>query len=131
MEKFTNVRKSDLSKESLESFPVWVWNDEQEDYSPLVGRGPLPLEFGTLFVRAIFTTNSGETISGYLVGLRSFYAFGLFVSGDHYVLNLNAPDLAITAIKAIGEKLKISKILPMSYVCNEFDGTPITGLVDI
>lgn len=131
MEKLGSIHEKDLSKEDFERFPIWVWDDEQEGYHPLVGTGPVPFGFGTLFVRATFRPVSGTSISGYLVGLRSFYAFGLFVDGEHYVVNRNARDLAGPVFELIAQKLGVREVMPMRYRCDVFEGQPpIEGILD-
>ena len=130
MEKLDSIHKKDLSREDFEGFPVWVWDDEQEGHHPLVGSGPMPFEFGTLFVRTRFVPVSGPSIFGYSVGLRSFYAFGLFVDDEHYVVNRNAPDLAEPVFRSIAPTFGIPDVMPMRYICDVFDGQLIEGTLE-
>jgi hypothetical protein len=131
MEKLDNVHKRELRREDLERFPVWVWDDEQEGHHPLTGPGTIPAEFPTAFMRANFSLPSGHELAGYLVGLDSFYAFGLFVDGEHYVVNRNARDLAGPVFELIAQKLGVREVMPMRYRCDVFEGQPpIEGILD-
>ncbi len=115
MEKLSNIHKKGLRKEDFDRFPIWVWDDELEGHHPLIGTGGISSEFPTLFVRATFTTQSGNQLKGYLVGRESFYAFGLFTDDEVYVFNQNAPDLAGLAAYTICEKLGLERIFPLHY----------------
>lgn len=130
MEKLDKIHKKELQMEDFERFPVWVWDDEQVGHNPLTGPGAIPAEFSTAFLRAKFTLPSGDELVGYLIGLDSFYAFGLFVDGEHYVVNRNAPDLAVPVLEAIAQKLGVREIMPMRFRCDVFEGQPpIEGIV--
>jgi hypothetical protein len=131
MERLNSVHENGLTADSFIRYPIWVWDDSKEGYHPLVGQGPMPDEFGTLFVRATFVPPSGREITGYLIGLRSFYAVGLFVNGEHFVLNRNAPDLAALTMKSIGPKLSGEPLLPLRYRSDVLKGqTPIEGVFE-
>lgn len=43
MKKLSNIREIELSKESFERFPVWVWDDDRVSHHPLSVTGPLPM----------------------------------------------------------------------------------------
>jgi hypothetical protein len=87
------MSESDLTEAGLQRHPVWKWDDAMEGYLPVQQPDPLPHDQGTLFIRARLVAASGEEFSGYLVGVEAFYAVGLFVMGQEFVLNLNLPDL--------------------------------------
>lgn len=82
-----------LTYEDFEEYPVWKWNDSQDDRKPVLDWNPLPEGEPTLFIKARFIAVDGTVLDGYLVGLDSFYAVGVFVGGRTYVMNLNLPDL--------------------------------------
>ena len=124
MEKLDNVHKTELRREDFERFPVWVLDDAQEGHHPLAGTGAIPAEFPTALMRAQFTLASGHELPGYLIGLKSFYAFGLFIDGEHFVVNRNAPDLAVPVFALIAKKLGIREVLPMRFRCDVFAGQP-------
>jgi hypothetical protein len=130
MVRLDSIHERDLSAASFARFPVWTWDDAQEGHNPVSGTGPLSTEFGTLFIRATFTTASGIQVTGYLVGVRSFYAFGLFIDGEKYLINLNLPDLAAPIIETISRKLSGGKIFPLAYEADaRFQGqAPIQGI---
>src|SRR5581483_9428392 len=94
MERLSNIHESDLSLAAFERFPIWTWDDEQQGYHPVTGSGPLPVDCPTFFIRAAFTTTSGRQLVGYLIGLETFFGFGLFVGKNEYLINLNLPHLA-------------------------------------
>lgn len=132
MEKLNDIHQSDLTAEAFDRFPIWTWDDEQEGYNPLAGSGPLPVEFPTIFIRATFTTPSGHKLNGYLTGLESFYAFGLFVGGTEYTVNLNLPDLAAPVLRSIMQKIGCGNIVPLRFSADvAIEGRPpITGTFD-
>lgn len=130
MEKLDNIHKKELRQEDFEQFPVWVWDDEQEGFHPLTGIGAVPSEFPVAFMRAKFILPSGHELTGYLIGLDSFYAFGLFVDDEHYVVNRNAPDLAEPVFRSIAHKFGIPDVMPMRYICDVFDGQLIEGTLE-
>jgi hypothetical protein len=126
MERLSNIHEPELSLAAFERFPIWTWDDEQEGYHPIAGSGALPVEFPTLFIRAAFTTPSGRRLVGYLIGLDSFFGFGLFVGEKEYLVNLNLPDLAAPVLQSLTMELGGS-ILPLRY-CTEIAGlSPIQG----
>ena len=127
MENLSDIHVRELAAGEFARHPVWVWDDAQEGHHPLAGPGPLPTHLGTLFVRATFITPTGRRLSGYLVGLQSFYAFGLFVPGRHDVINLNLPDLARPALQALSAQLGGEPILPLQYRVDP----PLEGAADI
>ena len=48
-------------------------------------------DYGVFFIKAEFTTD-GHHFDGYLIGNKTYYAFGIFVNGEEFILNLNMPD---------------------------------------
>lgn len=125
MERLSGIRESELSPAAFERFAIWTWDDQQEGHHPVSGVGALPLEFGTLFIRATFLTESGIRFNGYLMGLQSFYGFGLFVNGEHYLINLNLPDLAAPEIKKIAQHVGSPSVFPLHYCADvAFEGQP-------
>lgn len=70
MKRLDNIHVDGFSEENFARYPVWVWDDGLDGHHPLVGRGRVPGEFGTLFIRAVFTPPTGPEIAGYLVLIR-------------------------------------------------------------
>jgi len=122
MERLTNIHESDLSLAAFERFPIWTWDDEQEGYHPVAGTGALPVEFPTLFIRAAFTMTSGRLLTGYLIGLETFFGFGIFVAENEYLVNLNLPDLAAPVLQSLAVEFG-EDVLPLRY-CAEIAGLP-------
>lgn len=87
------MSEGDLTEAAFQRHPIWKWDDAMEGYLPVQQPDPLPHDQGTLFIRARLTAASGEEFSGYLIGVEAFYAVGLFVLGQEFLLNLNLPDL--------------------------------------
>ena len=106
-----------LTEESLARHPIWKWDDAMEGYEPILAYDPLPDEEGTLFIRARFEAASGEQFAGYLVGIESFYAIGLFVSGQQYILNCNLLDWIERDVERIKELLQRPglRMFPLKY----------------
>ncbi len=57
---------------------------------------------------------SGRQVVGYLIGLESFFGFGLFVGGKEYLVNLNLPDLAAPVLRSLALELA-DNVLPLQY----------------
>lgn len=111
------MSEKDFSEELLRRNPVWKWDDDMEGHVPVIDYDPLPEDEVTLFIRATFTTPTGETLPGYLVGSESFYAIGLFVGGHEFVLNLNLPEMIAQDAERILELLGGSRegLFPLAY----------------
>lgn len=92
MVRLSDPKRKSLSLKDLERFPVWVWDDENENLLPLSEENPSIYEYGTLFIKAKFKTISEYTFDGYLIGTSAFYAFGLFVENREFIMNLNLPE---------------------------------------
>ena len=129
MERLSNIHDSELSLAAFERFPIWTWDDEQEGYHPVSGSGALPVEFPTLFIRASFTTPSGRRLVGYLMGLESFFGFGLFIGEKDYLINLNLPDLAAPVLRSLALELG-ENILPLRYRAEFAGHSPIQGMLE-
>ena len=86
-------------------------------------------------MKASFETPDGTRFDGYLIGRESFYAFGLFVGGEEYVLNLNLPELVEKNLKVICAHLGKNRmdIFPLKYETNyHFNGKPdIVGTLNL
>jgi len=108
---------AELTQEQFERCPIWKWDDAMEGYLPVAHSDPLPKDQGTLFIRARFAAASGEQFTGYLVGLGSFYAAGLFVKDEEFILNLNLPDLMEADVARIKELLDnpALRMFPLKY----------------
>ena len=126
MERLGDIHASELSLAAFERFPIWTWDDEQEGYHPVSGSGALPDEFPTFFIRATFLTRSCAQLGGYLIGLQSFFGFGLFVGGKEYLINLNLPDLAAPVLQSLAVELGES-VLPLRYSAAVPGRAPIQG----
>ena len=102
-----------------------------EGYHPILGDGDLPDKYGTLFIRATFTLPSGKMLPGYLVGLETVYAFGIFIGEAEYSFNLNLPDQANTSISEISRASGGEPVLPLQYKADfHLAGQPpITGVI--
>ena len=106
-----------LSRASFQQSPVWKWDESQEGHEPVVDWRPLKKDEPVLFIKADFIAADGSKFEGYLVGLESFYAVGLFVENNEHVLNLNLPDMIDSSIKLIREQLGRAQLnlFPLKY----------------
>jgi len=119
--------RNQLSPNSFRKFPVWKWNDAQEELEPITNWQPLPKYEPTLFLKADFVAVDGTVLEGYLIGLESYYAFGLFVEGTEHVINLNLPDMIETSLQAIRQQLAKEEFMlfPVEYRTElAFEGQP-------
>jgi len=114
------MSEKDLTEELLKRHPVWKWDEEMEGHVPVADYDPLPIDEGTLFIRAKFCTKSGDQLGGYLVGTESFYAIGIFAEGEEFVLNLRLPDLAQQSLSKLRRLLGSPSLVlfPLEYVAD-------------
>lgn len=120
-----------LCKEDFDKYPIWVWDDANEGLLPL---SEPSYEYGTLFIKSHFFTNK-YIFDGYLIGIESFYAFGLFVDSHDFVINLNLPGLAEPDLQNIFEILKCKPFpfFPVRYkadVCIK-EGKEMSGVLQL
>jgi hypothetical protein len=124
-----------LSPALFQECPVWKWDDAQEAHEPVTNWKPLPKDEPTLFIKADFIAADGTAFEGYLIGLESYYAVGLFVDGTEYVLNLNLPDMIDASLHAICQQIGKEKVtlFPLQYETEvAFEGqSPISGFLTV
>jgi hypothetical protein len=100
MGKLNNLKKKILTIEDFEHYPVWTWDDTNEYQVPIQEDNPSWDDYDNYFIKAKFKTNTYD-FDGFLVGAKLFYAFGIFVKGQTFVLNLNMPDRVEVDLKKI------------------------------
>ena len=106
----------DLTEKGFDTYPVWKWVASNDAYCPVWQFDPLPEDEPTLFMKARFETPGGDNLRGYLVGRDCFYAFGLFVEDEEYVININLPETIEAAESAVGAKLgRRINLFPLKY----------------
>jgi hypothetical protein len=134
MAKLNNKEKKRLVEADFKAYPVWAWNDFEDAHCPIDDAGPLPTQYGNLFVSATYATSSVFEIPGYLIGCHGFYAYGLFVKGKSFVLNVNTPDFVKQHIDEISHLLGISSddVFPLRYYSDvlSVDGKSINGTLE-
>jgi hypothetical protein len=111
MAKLNDPKRKTLSLADFEKYPVWVWDDDNENHQPISEAEPSPADYGTLFIRARFES-SRRSFDGYLIGGSTFYAFGLFIGGREIVMNFNLPDLIE---KNLVEMFRLLKCQPFQF----------------
>lgn len=75
----------------FDQHPIWAWDDEHVGYLPISEEELVPAEYEMLFIKARFATHAHE-FSGFLIGRTNFHAFGLFVVGKLFSLNIKMAD---------------------------------------
>ena len=134
MARLDNPKRRSLSREDFEEHPVWTWDDENEGHLPLSEADPAPEEYPTLFIKARFEA-SGHQFDGYLIGGSSFYAFGLFIAEQKFVMNLNLPDLIEKNLPEIFRLLSCQpfKLFPLRFSSpiRFKDGRVIAGMLNL
>lgn len=124
-----------LSLASFEKYPVWKWDDEQVAHEPVLSWQPIQSDEPTLFIKANFITADGTQLDGYVVGLDTFYAFGIFVDDTEYVFNINLPDMIEINIKSLQKRLDKNelKLFPLEYQTevNFKNQDTLSGIIDI
>lgn len=131
MGRLNSPHKTILSKGDFEEYPVWVWDDENVGYLPLSKTEPVTGEYGTLLIKADLEAG-GHKFKGYLVGISSFYAFGIFIDNQEVIINLNLLEDLESQVEQICKVLdcKPFSMFPLQYdspiVVN---GKKITGIL--
>jgi hypothetical protein len=93
MARLNKPKRKMFTKADFDQYLVWVWDDEMEGHLPLSENELSPdSEYDTFFIKARFEVN-GCWFDGYLLGDETYYAFGLFVGDQQFIMNLNAPDM--------------------------------------
>jgi len=128
-------RVTDLSAAHFVEYPVWKWDEAQEFHCPVSSFEPLPEDEGTLFIRSRFEAPDGLSFDGYLVGTRTFFAFGIFIEDQEYLINLNLPDMAGNTITEMSEVLGLNdlELFPLGYETTvHFQGEPnLKGVLNL
>ncbi len=132
MGRLDKPKRKGFSQADFDLYPVWVWDDEMESHQPVEEVEPSIEDYGTLFIKARFEVG-GNMVDGYLVGGSSFYAFGLFIAGREFVMNLNLPDMIEKDLAEICRLLKCEpfKLFPLRFVspvCFR-GGRPVKGVL--
>jgi hypothetical protein len=76
-----------LSKRLFDQHPVLAWADDGEGYVAIAEHSRLPLDCGPLLVKARLFPKNGPVLNGYVIGLESVYAIGIFDESTNYVFN--------------------------------------------
>ena len=125
----------ELSVECFNQYPIWTWDDSTEFHIPLKGKREITDEHGTLFLKCEFKAPNGVVFEGYLVGIDSFYAFGLFLKGAEIVFNLNLKEFVGKGVCEVRDLLSDSnfELFPLIYnsQIKNLDGSCIAGEIRI
>ena len=124
-----------LNIESFNKYPVWQFTDDNEGHQPVPGfNGILPLDKGTLFIKSKFVTPSGVKFDGYVIGIDSYYGFGLFCIDEVCLFNLSLPQYYGRSIRLLEETLGLNHIelFPLKFVTEvkDKDGKTIKGFFE-
>lgn len=93
MGEFDNMETMMLTKDLLDQYPVWKWNDSTDARIPVLDFDPLPEDEPTLFLKARFKAPGGEEFDGYLAGRETFYAFAVFIGEADFGFNFNLEEM--------------------------------------
>lgn len=120
-----------MNEANMKRFPIWCWDDANESQIPLKGQEEWTNDYGTLFVFAKFRLANGKELNGYLIGIRRFYAFGLFAGEDEVIFNRNLPNFFSENTRDLCDFLGLEnvKVFPVSYTSSVRgrDGQEIQG----
>jgi hypothetical protein len=123
-----------LNKYSFEQHPVWRWDDENTSHIPVDQSDPLPDDVGDLFIKASFYAPDGLMLEGYIVGLVSFHAIGIFVDDKSLLFNSNFPQMAHQELGELYSFLRMKPfpVFPLRYETNFHfaGGDNISGFFD-
>ncbi|MES2272907.1 MAG: hypothetical protein V4487_01800 [Chlamydiota bacterium] len=100
MVRLSGPRRTIFSQKDFEEYPIWTWDDEHEGYLPISEIEPATNDYDILIIKSQFRTNN-YTFDGFLIGGRNFHAFGIFVKGKLFCMNLMLHSLIENATKEI------------------------------
>lgn len=81
-----------LTKALLEQHPIWIWDDAMEFLRPVPSRERLE-DYGTLFLRTVFTLNNGMEFEGCLIGGACYHAYEIIIDSNYYSVNFSLSPL--------------------------------------
>lgn len=133
MVKLNDMKKKSLTYEDLQKYPVWTWDDSNEYLVPLSELQPSWYDYENYFIKAQFSTQE-YIFNGYLVGIESFYAFGLFIDNTEVGFNANLPKINHDQLKYLFNLLncKPFEFFPIEYQSPVFfkEGKKIKGILN-
>ncbi len=77
----------ELNRKLFDQYPVLAWADDEDGYVPVAEHSPLPLDRGPLLIKARLLPSNGPALDGYVIGLGSVYALGIFAGDTDFVFN--------------------------------------------
>jgi hypothetical protein len=120
-----------VTKASLDQHPVWAWTDDEDGYAEIAATSPLPSDRGPLLIKAKLIPSQGPSLDGYVVGLGSVYAVGIFVDDKEFVFNRRLERLSQGVADRLATAIRINpfQLFPLRYVTDFTfsDGSPVRG----
>lgn len=92
MTRLNELKRKILTKADFDKYSIWVWDDEMENKVPISDNEPSRYDFGAFFIKCRLIIDN-RVFEGYVIGNESYYAVGLFIDHNGFILNVNTPDL--------------------------------------
>lgn len=77
----------ELNKKLFDQHPVLACADDEDSYVPIAEHSPLPSDRGPLLIKARLFPANGPVLDGYVIGVGSVYALGIFAGETDFVFN--------------------------------------------
>lgn len=108
---------NELNKSLFDQHPVLAWADDENGYVPIEEHSPLPSDCGPLLVKARLFPENGPVLDGYVIGLESVYAIGIFAGSTDYVFNSRISSMSNKTASDLFEALGIEpfQLFPLRF----------------
>ncbi len=127
--RLSNPHRNTLTKEDLQKFHVWVWDDENLGLLP-ISDSKFTTDYGVPFIKASFHSKH-HSFDGVLIGFNPFNAFEIFINNTIVGFNVNLTSFLHTNLKEVFTLLDCEpySFFPLEYSSpvNMPDGTRIAG----
>lgn len=108
-----SYRAITLTKKSLNKYPLWKYEELDNNYSPVLNAEDIPQKVSNLRISATFKTPTGHKLTGYVIG--TIYTIVILIDDEEFIFNRNTPDLSKEEFDRISSKLN-NKTVPKSEI---------------
>ncbi|MCP1626337.1 hypothetical protein [Pseudomonas nitroreducens] len=116
-----NLAKDFLGRMEYEEHPIWRYDDSDELNYPVLTTDDLGDSIFDLSFKAKFSTPTGRSLDGYIVGFGDIFSIGLFANDKVFFVNKNLASLSKEQLHSFlselgwAQTMSIEDIFPLSY----------------
>lgn len=116
-----------LTEQDLKLHSMWVAHQSDDLFYPVSGPEDLPTDmvFEDLCTRSIFSTTSGKTFFGFIIGLKNIFCVAIFCKNEIIYMNKNLYKDCLIAIE------KINKLTDQNLSLTDFSPLRFETQIDI